>query len=53
MKQKQNKKIFRPHLDDVEKLSRGQAAKVRGTGSRGVCHRLNQEERRQYDAAKR
>ena len=53
MKQKQNKKIFRPHLDDVEKLSRGQAAKVRGTGSRGVCHRLNQEERRQYDAAKK
>lgn len=36
----------RPSLDDVERLSRGQAAKKRGTGSRGVCHRLNESERK-------
>lgn len=36
----------RPTLDDVERLSRGQAAKKRGTGSRAVCHRLNELERK-------
>lgn len=36
----------RPTLDDVERLSRGQAAKKRGTGSRAVCHRLNESERK-------
>lgn len=39
-------KSGRPSLDDVERLSRGQAAKKRGTGSRGVCHRLNESERK-------
>ncbi|CAN0161968.1 unnamed protein product, partial [Scytosiphon promiscuus] len=43
----------RPSLDDVERLSRGQAAKKRGTGSRGVCHRLNESERKAYDLAKK
>lgn len=36
----------RPSLDDVERLSRGQAARKRGTGSRAVCHRLNESERK-------
>lgn len=36
----------RPSLDDVERLSMGQAAKKRGTGSRRVCHRLNESERK-------
>jgi hypothetical protein len=46
-------KVFRPHLDDVERLSYGKGAKKqRGTGSRSVCHRLNQEERKLYDLAR-
>lgn len=47
-------KVFRPKLDDVESLSYGNAAKKnRGTGSRHVCHRLNAQERKLYDIAKR
>ncbi|KAK1742581.1 hypothetical protein QTG54_007146 [Skeletonema marinoi] len=46
-------KVFRPHLDDVERLSYGKkASKRRGTGSRYHCHRLNQEERRLFELAK-
>eukprot|EP00986_Skeletonema_menzelii_P006869 scaffold2612_cov132-Skeletonema_menzelii.AAC.5 len=46
-------KVFRPHIDDVERLSYGKGAKKqRGTGSRYHCHRLNQEERRLYEHAK-
>lgn len=41
----------RPNLDDVDRLSRGQAAKRRGTGSRAVPHRLNAEERQSYQRA--
>lgn len=41
----------RPSLDDVDRLSRGQAAKRRGTGSRAVPHRLNAEERESYQRA--
>ncbi len=44
---------WRPRLEDVERLSRGDAAKVRGTGSRQIPHRLNAEERELYDAAKK
>lgn len=40
---------MRPTLDDVERISRGQAAKRRGTGSRGVAHRLNEAERVEWD----
>jgi hypothetical protein len=48
-----NVKVFRPHIDDVERLSFGKGAKKqRGTGSRSVCHRLNQDERKLYDLAK-
>lgn len=43
----------RPSLDDVERISFGKAAKKRGTGSRGVCHRLNEEERAEWNIAKR
>ncbi len=46
-------KVWRPLLDDVDRIARGDAARVRGTGSRDVPHRLNQEERKLYDAAKR
>lgn len=46
-------RVFRPHLDDVERLSYGKGAKKqRGTGSRSVCHRLNQEERKLWELAK-
>jgi len=46
-------KVFRPKIDDVERLSYGKGAKKRGTGNRNVCHRLNAEERKLYDLAKR
>ncbi|DBA77615.1 TPA: hypothetical protein ACH3X1_009413 [Trebouxia sp. C0004] len=42
----------RPTLDDVERISKGNAAKARGTGSRRIPHRLNAEERQQYEIAK-
>jgi len=45
-------KVYRPSLDDVERLSQGLRAKNRGAGSRGICHRLNQEERKLYLMAK-
>ena len=43
----------RPSIDDVERISRGQGAKRRGVGSRSVPHRLNAEERIQFDLAKK
>ena len=43
----------RPSLDDVERISRGDAAKRRGTGSRMVPHRLNQLERKEWVLAKK
>ena len=43
----------RPSKDDVERISRGQAAKKRGTGSRQVPHRLNEAERKEWDLAKK
>lgn len=44
--------IKRPTNDDVQRLSMGKASKSeRGWGSRQVCHRLNQEERKAYDVA--
>ncbi len=44
---------IRPTLDDVERISKGQAAKRRGTGSRAVPHRLNAQERKEWDLAKK
>lgn len=40
-------------MRDVEKISWGMPAKKKGTGSRGTPHRLNEEERRAFDQAKR
>lgn len=42
----------RPSLDDVEKLSRGKPSKAK-IGSRSVPHRLNAEERKAFELAKR
>ena len=47
-----NKSGGRPSLQDVENISRGDAAKRRGTGSRQVPHRLNADERKLYELAK-
>ncbi|KAG1671054.1 hypothetical protein FOA52_000725 [Chlamydomonas sp. UWO 241] len=46
-------KMWRPALDDVDRLSRGDGAKVRGTGSRNIPHRLNADEKGTYAAAKK
>ncbi len=43
---------WRPHVDDVDRLARGEGAKRRGTGSFHVPHRLNTEERSKFAAAK-
>ncbi|KAL9181580.1 hypothetical protein ACHAXT_010385 [Thalassiosira profunda] len=46
---------WRPDVRDVEKISWGKPASKKGkkTGSRGVPHRLNEEERRAFDQARR
>ena len=44
---------WRPDVRDVEKISWGQPAKKKRTGSRGTPHRLNEEERRAFDQARR
>ena len=44
-------KCRRPSVDDVMRISRGQRAKKRGTGSRSVCHRLNADERLVFERA--
>jgi hypothetical protein len=46
-------KVFRPSLDDIERISRGQASKNRGVGSRVVPHRLNESERKEWEISKR
>ena len=45
-------KVFRPSLNDVDRISLGKGAQRRGTGSRYVPHRLNQDERQLYNHAK-
>lgn len=45
------KSTCRPTVDDVMRISQGRAAKRRGTGSRAVPHRLNEDERIRYDVA--
>ena len=42
---------WRPSLADVERLTRGEAARARGAGSRAVPHRLDAEERPAYERA--
>lgn len=44
---------WRPDVRDVEKISWGMPAKKKRTGSRGVPHRLNEDERRSFDQARR
>ncbi|KAL7441782.1 hypothetical protein ACHAXH_008766 [Discostella pseudostelligera] len=44
---------WRPDVRDVESISWGLPAKKKGTGSRGIPHRLNQEERLTFDQARR
>lgn len=46
-------KCWRPDLPDVERISWGKPAKKKGTGSRGVPHRLNNDERLLFDQARR
>eukprot|EP00559_Dactyliosolen_fragilissimus_P009420 CAMPEP_0184858988 /NCGR_PEP_ID=MMETSP0580-20130426/4011_1 /TAXON_ID=1118495 /ORGANISM="Dactyliosolen fragilissimus" /LENGTH=72 /DNA_ID=CAMNT_0027355383 /DNA_START=62 /DNA_END=277 /DNA_ORIENTATION=+ len=53
VKIKAQTKCFRPTTSDVERISYGKPAKKKGTGSRGVPHRLNAEERKVFDFAKR
>ena len=43
----------RPTADDVDRISRGERANRRGTGSRGVPHRLSPPERQSFEVAKR
>jgi hypothetical protein len=40
-------------MDDVDAISWGKKAKKKGTGSRGVPHRLNDEERKMFDFARK
>lgn len=44
---------WRPDVRDVERISWGMPAKKKGTGSRGVPHRLNDDERKSFDRARR
>lgn len=44
---------WRPTVNDVERISWGKPAKKKGTGSRGIPHRLNEEERFLFDQARR
>jgi hypothetical protein len=44
--------VWRPTISDVERISFGQPAKVKGTGSRGIPHRLNAMEREWFQIAR-
>ena len=44
---------WRPDKQDVERISWGKPAKQKGTGSRGVPHRLNSDERVLFEQARR
>mmetsp|Transcript_17332 Transcript_17332/g.40047 ORF Transcript_17332/g.40047 Transcript_17332/m.40047 type:complete len:293 (-) Transcript_17332:142-1020(-) len=45
--------VWRPDVNDVERISWGKPAKKKGTGSRGVPHRLNLDERFLFDNARK
>jgi len=47
------KSNIRPTIDDIERISKGLAARRRGTGARSVPHRLNAEERIEWELAKK
>ncbi|GHP06692.1 hypothetical protein PPROV_000543700 [Pycnococcus provasolii] len=42
----------RPTVKDVRRISKGDAARKRGTGSRNVAHRLNADEAKDFDVAR-
>lgn len=44
--------VWRPTVNDVERIGWGKPAKRKGTGSRGVPHRLNEQERATFDRAR-
>lgn len=46
------KGMWRPDKQDVERISWGKPAKKKGTGSRGVPHRLNQDDRKLFDQSR-
>lgn len=46
------KDCWRPDVNDVERISWGKPSRKKGTGSRGVPHRLNEEERTLFDLAR-
>ena len=46
-----DRKVWRPTAADVIAISWGKPAKRKGTGSRGVPHRLNDDERVLFDLA--
>ncbi|WIA11743.1 hypothetical protein OEZ85_011838 [Tetradesmus obliquus] len=46
-------KPWRPDMNDVDRLSKGDGAKKRGTGNYNIPHRLNSDERPVYEAAKK
>jgi len=48
-----SKSVWRPTLNDVNRISRGDAAQHRGTGSRAVPHRLNADERKAYERSQK
>ena len=52
LKGRSMKGMWRPDKQDVERISWGKPAKKKGTGSRGVPHRLNQDERQLFDQAR-
>lgn len=43
---------IRPSLDDVERISHGQPALKRGVGNRNIPHRINENERKEFEQAK-
>jgi hypothetical protein len=51
-KEDDDDKVWRPTISDVERISFGQPAKVKGTGSRGIPHRLNAMEREWFQIAR-
>jgi hypothetical protein len=44
---------WRPSPDDVDRLSRGEGAKRRGTGNHHIPHRLSLEERPVFESSKK
>ncbi|CAB9510271.1 expressed unknown protein [Seminavis robusta] len=52
LKGRSSREVWRPNKQDVERISWGKPAKKKGTGSRGVPHRINRDERFLFDQAR-